>query len=73
MMKPPGKPEGLMGEFDQELRRQIDEARRQLAEARAAGDDDGVQAYTGRVAGLLRLAAVHGIQVPHGVEEEGEG
>ncbi|AXI79055.1 hypothetical protein [Peterkaempfera bronchialis] len=62
-----------MGAFDEELRRQLEQARQELAAARTAGDDDGVQAYVGRVAGLLRLAALHGIQVPHEVDEEGEG
>ncbi|WP_377269829.1 hypothetical protein [Peterkaempfera sp. SMS 1(5)a] len=62
-----------MSAFDEELRVQLDDARRELAAARAAGDDDGVQAYLGRVAGLLRLAAVHGVDVPHDPEEEGEG
>jgi len=60
--------------FDQELREQLTEARRKLDEARTAGDDDGVQAYAGRVAGLLRIAAHHGIRLPHHAqEEEGEG
>lgn len=62
-----------MSAFDEELRLQLEEARRELAEARAAGDDDGVQAYLGRVSGLLRLAAVNGIEIPHDPEEEGEG
>jgi hypothetical protein len=62
-----------MSAFDDELRTQLQEARRHLAEARAAGDEDGVQAYVGRVAGLLRLASVHGIEVPHETDEEGEG
>ncbi|WP_316521545.1 hypothetical protein [Kitasatospora brasiliensis] len=56
--------------FDQELREQLAQARRDLAAARAAGDADGVQAYEGRVATLLRLAAQHGIDLPHSVDEE---
>ncbi|MFE4976855.1 hypothetical protein ACFRAR_32725 [Kitasatospora sp. NPDC056651] len=56
--------------FDQELREQLDQARRDLAAARAEGDADGVQAYEGRVAALLRLAAQHGIDLPHSVDEE---
>lgn len=56
--------------FDQELREQLAQARQELAEARAAGDADGVQAYEGRIATLLRLAAQHGIDLPHGADEE---
>ncbi|MFE4515639.1 hypothetical protein ACFRMQ_15780 [Kitasatospora sp. NPDC056783] len=56
--------------FDQELREQLDQARRDLAAARTEGDADGVQAYEGRVASLLRLAAQHGIDLPHSVDEE---
>ncbi|MEV7188442.1 hypothetical protein ACFU7Y_31955 [Kitasatospora sp. NPDC057542] len=56
--------------FDQELREQLAKARRDLATARAEGDADGVQAYEGRVASLLRLAAQHGIDLPHSVDEE---
>ncbi|MEU1288686.1 hypothetical protein DR950_19355 [Kitasatospora xanthocidica] len=56
--------------FDQELREQLAQARRDLAAARAEGDADGVQAYEGRVASLLRLAAQHGIDLPHSVDEE---
>ncbi|MGW7586195.1 hypothetical protein ACWGKU_17465 [Kitasatospora sp. NPDC054768] len=56
--------------FDQELREQLAQARRDLAAARAEEDADGVQAYEGRVASLLRLAAQHGIDLPHSVDEE---
>ncbi|MEV6978707.1 hypothetical protein [Kitasatospora sp. NPDC093806] len=56
--------------FDQELREQLAQAREELAAARAEGDADGVQAYEGRIAGLIRLAAQHGITLPHAVEEE---
>ncbi|MFJ8624051.1 hypothetical protein ACIRD3_14535 [Kitasatospora sp. NPDC093550] len=56
--------------FDQELREQLARAREDLAAARAEGDADGVQAYEGRVASLLRLAAQHGIDLPHSVDEE---
>ncbi|MFI6157388.1 hypothetical protein ACIBCA_32435 [Kitasatospora sp. NPDC051170] len=56
--------------FDQELREQLAQARQDLAAARAEGDADGVQAYEGRVATLLRLAAQHGIDLPHRAEEE---
>jgi hypothetical protein len=56
--------------FDQELREQLARARQDLAAARAEGDADGVQAYEGRVASLLRLAAQHGIDLPHSVDEE---
>jgi hypothetical protein len=59
--------------FDQELREQLTEARERLEQARAVGDEDGAQAYAGRVAGLLRIAAHHGIALPHSTEErEGE-
>ncbi|MFI8459356.1 hypothetical protein [Kitasatospora sp. NPDC085464] len=56
--------------FDQELREQLAQARRDLAAARAEGDADGVQAYEGRIASLLRLASQHGIHLPHSVDEE---
>ncbi|WP_405004574.1 hypothetical protein OHV13_09805 [Kitasatospora purpeofusca] len=56
--------------FDQELREQLDQARKELAAARAEGDADGVQAYEGRIAGLLRLAAQHGVDLPHDAREE---
>ncbi|MEU9076140.1 hypothetical protein ACFYUY_03505 [Kitasatospora sp. NPDC004745] len=56
--------------FDQELREQLAQARRDLAAARAEEDADGVDAYEGRIAGLLRLAAQHGIDLPHSADEE---
>lgn len=56
--------------FDEELRTQLAQARASLAEARAEGDLDGVQAYEGRIAGLLRTAAKNGIALPHTPEEE---
>ncbi|MGK4580208.1 hypothetical protein [Kitasatospora sp. HPMI-4] len=56
--------------FDEELREQLAQARQALREAEAAGDDDGVQAYDGRVAALLRIAARHGVELPHTVQEE---
>ncbi|WP_153469027.1 hypothetical protein [Streptomyces kaniharaensis] len=49
--------------FDQELREQLAQARRAQQKAEAAGDDDGAQAYAGRVAGLLSIAARHGIAI----------
>ncbi|MFD8599482.1 hypothetical protein ACFV1L_31215 [Kitasatospora sp. NPDC059646] len=49
--------------FDQELRDQLVRARRAEQQARAAGDDDGVQAFAGRVAELLRIADRHGVDV----------
>ncbi|MER7754964.1 hypothetical protein [Kitasatospora sp. NPDC097643] len=58
--------------FDQELREQLAEARRQRASARAAGDEDGAQAYAGRVSELLRIAGRHGIEVEHVTEEQEE-
>ncbi|MET8704604.1 hypothetical protein ACFVUH_36905 [Kitasatospora sp. NPDC058032] len=56
--------------FDQELREQLTQARKELATARAEGDADGVQAYQGRIASLIRLAAQHGIALPHDAQEE---
>ncbi|MER7668194.1 hypothetical protein ABTY61_06975 [Kitasatospora sp. NPDC096128] len=59
--------------FDEELREQLAHARQALREARDSGDADGAQAYAGRVAGLLRIAAGHGIDLPHtAAEEQGE-
>ncbi|MFI5530236.1 hypothetical protein ACIA8O_16985 [Kitasatospora sp. NPDC051853] len=57
--------------FDQELRDQLAEARRELALARTAGDDDGVQAYQGRVRQLLRIAGQYGIALAPATDEEG--
>ncbi|MFF7459643.1 hypothetical protein [Kitasatospora sp. NPDC008115] len=56
--------------FDQELREQLAQARKELAAARTEGDADGVQAYEGRIASLIRLAAQHGITLPHDAQEE---
>ncbi|WP_354638951.1 hypothetical protein [Kitasatospora camelliae] len=58
--------------FDEELREQLDQARTALDAARRAGDEDGVEAYRGRITGLLRIAARHGIAVPHSADEEVE-
>ncbi|MER6396237.1 hypothetical protein ABT263_09260 [Kitasatospora sp. NPDC001603] len=55
--------------FDQELREQLARAREELAAARTDQDADGVQAYEGRIAGLLRLAAQHGITLAHTADE----
>jgi hypothetical protein len=56
--------------FEEELRVQLAQAREDLAQARADGDLDGVQASQGRISGLLRLAATHGIRLLHTPEEE---
>jgi hypothetical protein len=56
--------------FEEELRAQLAAARDDLAKATAEGDLDGVQANRGRIAGLLRLAADHGITLPHTPSEE---
>ncbi|MDH6119638.1 hypothetical protein [Kitasatospora sp. GAS204B] len=61
----------MTGIFDEELREQLALARKALAQARADGDLDGVQAYQGRIAGLLRTATKHGIALEHTEEEEG--
>jgi hypothetical protein len=60
----------VTGIFDEELREQLALAREALARARADGDLDGVQAYQGRIAGLLRMAAKHGITLEHEQDEE---
>ncbi|WP_371495516.1 hypothetical protein OG871_08330 [Kitasatospora sp. NBC_00374] len=57
-------------EFGEELREQLASARRALEQARADGDEDGVEAYQGRITGLLRIAARHGIDLPHTAGEE---
>ncbi|WP_035841601.1 hypothetical protein [Kitasatospora azatica] len=49
--------------FDQELREKLHEARRLRDDARSANDEDGAQAYAGRVALLLRIAEQHGVVV----------
>ncbi|GAA2151539.1 hypothetical protein GCM10009760_47000 [Kitasatospora kazusensis] len=58
--------------FGQELREQLAQARLELAAARAADDEDGVDAYRGRITGLLHIAARYGIDLPHSAEEEEE-
>ncbi|WP_035840036.1 hypothetical protein [Kitasatospora azatica] len=56
--------------FGEELREQFAQARQALGEARTAGDDAGAQAYGGRVSALRRIAAGHGIELPHASEED---
>ncbi|AUY47756.1 hypothetical protein [Streptomyces sp. CB01881] len=58
--------------FDEELRAQLAEARVLRARAREAGDEDGVQAYGGRITQLLRIAAHHGIVLDRAADEEEE-
>ncbi|MEV4614682.1 hypothetical protein AB0K43_19090 [Kitasatospora sp. NPDC049258] len=60
-------------EFGQELREQLASARRALEQARADGDEDGVEAYRGRITGLLRIAAQHGIDLPRSAQEDAQG
>ncbi|MEV4558683.1 hypothetical protein AB0K51_17060 [Kitasatospora sp. NPDC049285] len=55
--------------FDEELREQLARARQALRDARSAGDEDGEQAYAGRVSELLRIAERHGIDVPRSAAE----
>ncbi|GAA4992454.1 hypothetical protein [Kitasatospora paranensis] len=56
--------------FREELGAQLIQARAELAIALSAGDDDGVQAYRGRIGSLLRIAGRHGITLPHTPDEE---
>ncbi|KDN87473.1 hypothetical protein [Kitasatospora cheerisanensis] len=56
--------------FDQELREQLVRARRAEQQAAAAGDEDGVQAFAGRVAELLRIADRHGIDLAPDAADE---
>ncbi|MFJ6619589.1 hypothetical protein ACIQOW_18665 [Kitasatospora sp. NPDC091335] len=58
--------------FDEELRAQLAEARQMRARARESGDEDGAQAYGGRITQLLRIAAHHGIVLESGADEEEE-
>ncbi|MER5866768.1 hypothetical protein [Kitasatospora sp. NPDC002040] len=58
--------------FEEELREQLAQARLALAAAREAGDDDGVEAYRGRVTALIRIAGHHGIDLPHTEDEDGD-
>ncbi|WP_031078879.1 hypothetical protein [Streptomyces sp. NRRL WC-3742] len=59
--------------FDEELHEQLAQARQALGQARECGDDDGAHAYAGREASLLRIAADHGIDVPHAAQPEEQG
>ncbi|WP_030274317.1 hypothetical protein [Streptomyces sp. NRRL B-24484] len=60
--------------FDEELRLQLAQAREALEQASAEGDDDGAQAYAGRVTALLRIADRHGIALPRTAgDDQGEG
>ncbi|MER8186823.1 hypothetical protein [Kitasatospora sp. NPDC094015] len=61
----------MAGEFGVELREQLASARRALEQARTDGDEDGVEAYRGRIAALRRIADQHGIELPGGAAEEG--
>lgn len=56
--------------FAEELRDQLAQARLDLAAAREAGDEDGIDAYRGRITGLLRIAARHSITVPHEPDDD---
>lgn len=58
--------------FEQELRDQLAQARLALAAAREAGDEDAADAHRGRITGLIRIAAHHGIDLPHAPEEDGD-
>lgn len=53
-----------MGEFADELRAGIDEAARNMAEARVAGDDYGAEVYRERLRYLRRVALRHGVEAP---------
>ena len=57
-----------MTEFHNEIRRRADEARRSLAEARAAGDEYLAGIRIGEIQDLARIAADHGV-VLDGVAE----
>ncbi|MFB7666748.1 hypothetical protein ACFC1R_22820 [Kitasatospora sp. NPDC056138] len=58
--------------FAQELRDQLAQARLDLAAAHEAGDEDGVEAYRGRITSLLRIAARHSIKVAREADDEVE-
>ena len=53
-----------MGEFADDLRAGICEAARQMAEARAAGEDYGAEGYRERLPYLRQVALRHSIQPP---------
>lgn len=55
---------GVMGEFAEELRAGICEAARNMAEARAAGDDYDAEVYRERLHFLRQVALRHSIQPP---------
>jgi hypothetical protein len=57
-----------MTEFRSEIRERIAQTRRDLADAREAGDDYLVDIRLGELDSLARVAAEHGVEVP-GVEE----
>jgi hypothetical protein len=50
-----------MGIFADELHAGIDEAAREMTEARRAGDDYGAEAYRERLGFLRRVARRHGL------------
>jgi hypothetical protein len=53
-----------MAGFADELRAGIDEAAREMAGARLAGDDYGAGAWRERLSYLRRVARRHGIELP---------
>jgi hypothetical protein len=51
-----------MGGFADELRAGIDQAARNMTEARSAGDDYGAEVYHERLHYLKRVALHHGVE-----------
>ncbi len=62
-----------MGEFADELRAGIDQAARNMTEARRAGDDYGAEVYRERLHYLKRVALRHGVEAPHYPEPAAPG
>ena len=60
-----------MGEFERELRAQIEMARRDLAAARQADDEPAIRALTPRLHQLLQIAVDHDVAMPDADHTEG--
>lgn len=52
-----------MGEFENELRTQVGQARRELTAAREARDDAGIKSYGLRLRYLLQIAEEHHVEL----------
>lgn len=62
-----------MSEFAAELQARVDEVDAQLRLMRQSSDDHAVEALSGRLENLLRIAGQHGVDVRHAAGAPAEG